>query len=164
MENKNTSAAEKQKPIHIERTFDIPVSKMWRAWSEPESLKKWWGPEGYTCPSATIDFRVGGKYLASMKGEDGNEIWSTGTYKEIIPFKKIVNTDSFSDSKGNIISAAELNMPGEWPQELLITVEFKEVDGKTQMKLEHKGIPQEMYEDCIAGWQSSFDKLERNIK
>jgi hypothetical protein len=43
-------------------------------------------------------------------------------------------------------------------------VEFKEVDGKTQMKLEHKGIPQEMYEDCIAGWQSSFDKLERNIK
>src|SRR5687767_2637292 len=116
MTTRNDSAtAERQETIDIKRTFDLPLATMWKAWSEAETMKKWWGPKEYTCPDCTIDFRVGGKYLASMQGEDGKKIWSTGTYKDIIPQKRIVQTDSFSDSKGNIVPASEYNMPGEWP-------------------------------------------------
>ena len=55
-------------------------------------------------------------------------------------------------------------MPGEWDLELMVTVEFKEVDGKTNMLLQHAGLPVEISDDCIKGWQSSFDKLETNVK
>jgi len=152
------------KAISIKRTFCLPLSLVWKAWTEPESFKKWWGPKEYTCPHCRIDFTTGGKYLNSMKAADGKEIWSTGTYKEIIPFKKIVYTDSFADSKANIVPASDYQMPGEWALEMMVTVEFEEVDGKTNLLLQHVGLPVEMGDDCMKGWQSSFDKLENNVK
>ena len=159
-----TLTAEKQKTISIERTFNLPLNTVWKAWTEPESCKKWWGPKGYTCPNCSIDFKTGGKYLISMKGEDGKEIWSTGTYKEIIPLEKIVYTDSFADSKGNIVPASYYKMPGDWEMEAIVTVEFEEVNGKTNMTLTHTGLPAEMGDECMKGWQSMFDKLESNFK
>src|SRR6476620_314837 len=115
--NGNTAAAA-QKPIVINRTFNLPVDTVWKAWSDPESFKKWWGQKNYTCPHCTIEFKVGGKYLASMLDKrGGKELWSGGTYKEIVPLGKIVMTDHFSDSKGNIAPPPE-GMPGQWPEEL----------------------------------------------
>jgi uncharacterized protein YndB with AHSA1/START domain len=150
--------------IVINRFFDIPVSKVWRALTESEQFKKWWGPEGFTCPSSTIEARVGGKYLNCMRAADGKEFWSTGVVKEFIPEKKLVVTDHFSDEKGNIKPASEYGMPGNWPMELLITFELEKTDGATKLKLQHEGIPEEMHDDCVKGWNESFDKLERNIK
>lgn len=156
--------AEKHKTITIKRTFNLPLSAVWKAWTEPESMKKWWGPKEYTCPDCSIDFKVGGKFLASMQGADGKKIWSTGTYKEIVPLKKIVNTDSFADSTGNIVPASYYKMSGDWGLELLVTTEFEEVDGKTNISLQHAGLPVELSDECMQGWQSSFDKLESNMK
>ena len=158
------SITEKQKTISFERTVNVPLDTVWKAWTEPESFKKWWGPKEYTCPDCTIDFTIGGKFLASMQGGDGNKIWSTGTYKEIISHRKIVVTDSFADSKGNIVPASDYKMPGEMALELLVTVTFEEVDGKTTISLQHEGLAAEIADDCIKGWQSSFDKLESNVK
>lgn len=150
--------------IVINRVFDLPISKVWQAWTEAEAFKKWWGPKDFTCPSSKMEARVGGKYLNCMRGPDGKEYWSTGAVKELIPERKLVVTDSFSDEKGNIKSASEYGMPGDWPKELLITVYFEEADGATKMKLRHEGVPEEMREDCIKGWNESLDKLEKNIK
>ena len=161
--NTDVFTAERQKTITIKRTFNLPLNTVWRAWSEPESLKQWWGPEGYTCPDCTIDFRVGGKYLNSMMGEDGKKVWSGGVFREITPKNKIVYSDHFADEKGNIVQASYYQMPGEWPEELRVTVAFEEVGGKTNMTLKHEGLPVEMAEDCIKGWQSSFNKLENNL-
>jgi len=163
METTNEVTRTKPKPLAIKRTFILPLDKVWKAWSEPESFKKWWGPKNYTCPDCTIDFKVGGKYLASMQDKEGKKTWSTGTYKEIIPQKKIVVTDSFSDDRGNIIQAPK-DMPGEWPKELLVTAEFEETDGKTTLSLTQVGIPAEVFDDCVKGWQECFDKIETNIK
>ncbi|MCD6017068.1 MAG: hypothetical protein K0S53_189 [Bacteroidetes bacterium] len=156
--------SEKQKTISILRTFDLPVATVWKAWSDPESCKKWWGPEGFTCPACNIDFKTGGRYFNSMKGPDGKEVWSTGTYKEIIPNKKIVCTDNFADSKGNVVPASYYGMPGDWSKDLLVTVKFEELNSKTHMHLVHEGIPVDQAEDCIKGWQSMFDKLEKEFK
>lgn len=156
--------AEKQETISIERTFNLPLNAVWKAWTEPEGFKKWWGPAEYTCPDCTIDFKVGGKYLNSMQGADGKKIWSTGRYKEIIPLEKIVYTDSFANNKGNVVPASYYKMPGEWVLELIVTLEFKETDGKANLKMKHAGLPFEIVDDCIKGWQSSFDKLELTIK
>ena len=152
-----------QNEIVINRVFNLPVSVVWLAWTDAEYFKKWWGPRGFTCPSSKMEAKVGGKYLNCMRGPDGKEYWSTGVVKELIPERKLVVTDNFSDEKGNIKPASEYGMPGNWPKELLITVYLEEADGATKMKLKHQGIPGEMREDCIKGWNESFDKLEENI-
>jgi len=152
-----------QNEIVINRVFNLPVSVVWLAWTDAEYFKKWWGPRGFTCPSSKMEARVGGKYLNCMRGPDGKEYWSTGVVKELIPERKLVVTDSFSDDKGNIKPASEYGMTGNWPKKLLITVYLEEADGATKMKLKHQGIPNEMREDCIKGWNESFDKLEENI-
>ena len=99
-----------------------------------------------------------------MRAPDGTESWSTGVVQEIVPEKKLVITDSFSDSKGNIISAADIGMPGDWPRELLITFELKEADGATKLKLTHEGVPEEAHDQCVQGWNECLDKLEKNMK
>ena len=153
-----------QNDIVINRVIDLPINKVWRAWTEAEEFKKWWGPKDFTCPSSKMEAKVGGKYLNCMRGPDGKEYWSTGIVKELIPERKLVVTDNFSDEKGNIIPASDYGMKGNWPKELLITVYLEEADGATKMKLRHEGIPPEMREECIQGWNESLDKIDKNIK
>ncbi|MDQ3142166.1 MAG: SRPBCC domain-containing protein [Bacteroidota bacterium] len=102
--------------------------------------------------------------LLPITSGQAQKTWSTGTYQEIVPLKKKVITDSFADSSGNIVPASYYKMPGDWDLELLVTTEFEEVDGKTNLSLQHAGLPAEIADDCIKGWQSSFDKLESNFK
>ena len=153
-----------QNHIVIHRVFNLPKKVVWLALTDPEYFKKWWGPKDFTAPVSKMEARVGAKYLNCMRGPDGKEYWSTGVVKELVPEKKLVVTDSFSDEKGNIKSGADYGMPGDWPKELLITFELQEADGATKLKLTHEGIPEEMREECIKGWNESFDKLDDNIK
>lgn len=148
----------------INRVFDAPRERVWKAWTEPERFMRWWGPRGFTSPACEIDLRVGGKYLACMRSPEGQEVWSTGVYRELVPRAKIVYADSFSDAKGNAVPASHYGIPGEWPSELLVTVTFEDVGGKTKMTLRHDGIPPEMMGDCETGWSESFDKLAESLR
>lgn len=152
--------AAKHKEILIDRTLNIPVEFAWKAWTESETFKKWWGPKDFKCPYSSIDLQQGGKYLHCMRSSLGERFWSTGHYNEIVPLKKLVFTDSFSDNKGNIIPAADLNLPGKWPMMLLISLSFERMGDTTRMFLRHEGIPSELSEECIRGWNQSFDKME----
>src|SRR5438045_451816 len=94
--------------IIIERVFDAPRELVWKAWTDPQMVKKWWGPEGFNSPSVKIDLRVGGKYTYAMHGPKGSQwdkdMYSSGVYKEIVPLEKIATTDYFSDENGNKVS------------------------------------------------------------
>ena len=160
----NQQGSAVQNDILIHRVFDLPVSKVWRALTEAEEFKKWWGPKDFTCPTSKMEAKVGGKYLSCMRGPDGKEYWSTGVVKELIPEKRLVVTDHFSDEKGNIKNASEYGMPGNWPEELLISFDLEEAGDTTKLRLLHEGIPEEMHDECVQGWNESFDKLEKNIK
>src|SRR5687767_13146969 len=134
METKTQRKQETQKDtalqnhIVIHRVFNLSKKVVWLALTDPEYFKKWWGPKDFTAPVSKMEARVGAKYLNCMRGPDGKEYWSTGVVKELIREKKLVITDSFADEKGNIKSAAEYGMPGDWPRELLITFEIEEAD------------------------------------
>lgn len=157
----NSSSQGRNKIVSISRTFDLPVSTVWKAWTEPESFKKWWGPKDFTCPECKIDLKVGGKTLACMKSnKDGKEYWSTATYVEIVPNKRLVYQDDFSDSKGNKVDPSYYNMGGTWG-DVKVTVEFEDMGSRTRMVMTQSGIPEEMYDDCIKGWQECFDKMEK---
>ena len=157
----NEKTATAQGALVIERVFDAPRELVWKAWTDPEMVKRWWGPRDYTAPVAEIDFRVGGKSLNCMRSSEGQEIWSVGTYREIVPMERFVTTDSFADADGNVVPATHYGMPEDIPLEMLLTVEFEDLgDGRTKMTLRHEGLPAgEMKEGAGAGWNESFDKL-----
>ena len=164
MPAKNIDFREVKNELVITRTFDAPKELVWKAWCDPEEIKKWWGPKEYSSPHCEIDFRVGGKNLFCMESiKDGTKIWSTGVYKEIIPFEKIVMTDCFADEKGNIVPSTHYGMEGV-PLEMLITVTFKEYNGKTKMTLIHSGLPEDHEQGANIGWNESLDKLEISLK
>jgi len=162
----DTSATKSVKQeLVITRDFDVPRERVWQAWTEPEHVRRWWGPKGFTSPVSRIDLRVGGVYLNCMRSPEGQEFWSTGVYREIVPLARIVCTDSFADEKGNVVPASHYGMEGDWPLELQITVTFEEDGGKTIMNLRHEGIPVGQMRDlCESGWKESFDKLADILK
>jgi uncharacterized protein YndB with AHSA1/START domain len=145
--------------IVIKRVFDAPRKAVWNAWTDPERFMLWWGPEGFSSPACKIDLRVGGKYLYCMRSPEGQDYWGTGVYRDIVPMERIVCTDSFADSEGNVVAASYYGMKGYWPLEMVVIVTFEEDGGKTIMTLRHDGIPRKMKSDCEAGWSGSFDKL-----
>lgn len=151
--------------IHITRIVNAPRKRVWDAWTKPEELEKWWGPEGFTSHDNKSDFRVGGKYNYCMHGPAGTQfdmdMWSGGEWKEIVPMEKLVSTDYFTDKDGNKIDPKQMGMPGEWPEEMLVTVTFEDAgEGKTKLTVDHKGHPDEMAKDATTGWNQSLDKFE----
>ena len=151
--------------IVVTRILDAPCELVWKAWTEPEHFKQWWGPKESTAPFCEIDLRVGGRNLFCMKFKDGTEIWSTGTYKEVIPCKRLVSSHSFADEKGNIVPATYYGFEGEFELEMEITVTFHDLgDGKTKIILRQAGMPDSHIIPTNTGWNSSFDKLAESLK
>jgi uncharacterized protein YndB with AHSA1/START domain len=161
---KNDSPAKSsERELVITRVFDAPRELVWKAWTDPEHLMRWWGPKYFTSPACKIDLRVGGKYLFCMRSPEGKDFWSTGVYREIVEPERIVWTDSFADEKGNPVPASYYGMPGDWPEEMLVTVTFEERQGKTKLTLRHAGHPAEIGEMAEAGWNGSLDKLAETL-
>ncbi len=161
------------KQLVIERVFDAPRELVWKAWTDPEMMMKWWGPKNFSAPEIKIDLRVGGKYLLCMRGAPGSgmpeqDFWSTGTYREIVPMEKIVVLDSFADEQGNVVPASHYGMPGSFPMQATITITFEDAgEGKTKMTLNYpstEGIEGVMLDNMTQGWNQSLDKLGEALK
>jgi uncharacterized protein YndB with AHSA1/START domain len=78
--------------IIVTRVFDAPRERVWRAWTEPAELARWWGKRGWTTPpdSVTMDVRPGGEFsLLSVSDEDGSEMRVDTTYREIVPPERL---------------------------------------------------------------------------
>lgn len=153
-------SAESTAELVITRVFLAPREHVWKAWTDPEHLMRWWGPEGFSSPACRIDLRVGGSYVFCMRSPDGQDYWSTGVYRELVEPERLVATDSFADENGRPVPASHYGMPGDWPSEMLVTVTFEEHEGGTKMTLRHEGLPAgEMGDMTATGWNESFDKL-----
>lgn len=149
------------KLLQIEREFSAPVERLFNAFSSAELLKIWWWPKNLYTDQIEMDFREGGRYFINIKGLEVGGGGMTGRFEKIIKDRLIVMTDNFADEQGRPISAEEAKMPGVWPERLYITLEFELVNqSKSRLKLSQEGIPNEMQNDCIQGWNESFDKLE----
>lgn len=157
--------SQKVSDLVITRVFDAPVELVWKAWTDPEQLVRWWGPKNFASPVCKIDFRVGGKYLFCMRDPDGKDYWSTGVFREIIPLKKFVYTDSFADAEGNIVPPSAYGMDGEIPDMFINTITFEDIDGKTRMTTISSGFPEgEDRELASQGWNESLDKLAASLR
>lgn len=158
--------------LTIERIFDAPLEKVWRTWTDPKIVKNWWGPKDFTAPKIQIDFREGGKYLYEMRGKAGpdmpvRDFWSGGVFKKIVPMKKIVLTDYFTDDKGNKVSSTYYGMSADFPMEMELMVTFKGQGDRTKLTLNYptRGkMPAADRKGMKEGWNQSLDKMAEALK
>lgn len=135
--------------LQVSRFFKAGREEVFQAWINPEIMKKWFCPQDLTVASVKADARVGGKYSISMKDDSRDKIFTTfGTYKEIIPGQKLVFT-------------------WEWEEpdqaESVVTVEFKEKNGGTEVVLTHERfVDMEGENGHKEGWTSALVNLEEN--
>ncbi len=82
----------------LNRVIDAPATALYRCWTEPELLKQWFAPRPYTTPSAVMDVRTGGSSMIVMRSPDGVDMPNPGVYLEVVPNRKIVATDAFTEA------------------------------------------------------------------
>jgi len=148
----------------ITRVFDAPRELVFRAWTEPERLMRWWGPNGFTTPSFTVDLRVGGVLHYCMRAPDGQDYWGIGVYREIVPPERIMYTDSFADAEGSPVPPSHYGMSDDHPEETLVTVTFLEREGRTSVTLRHT-IPEssEARGGAQQGWSEMLERLANEL-
>lgn len=118
----NVALNDAAQAIVITRTFDASRERVFRAYTDPQELAQWWGPEGWTTETRAHDLRPGGIWHYCMRGPGGMESWGKSTYHEVTPPVRYVYSDAFSDAEGNLVEG----MPT-----MTITNEFTEHNGKT---------------------------------
>lgn len=142
-----TTAAERS--LVIERVFDAPPELVFEAWTKPEHLTKWWGPNDFTLPHCEVDFRVGGRYRFCMRSPDGEDHWVWGVYEEIVPPERLVFTWNREDATGRV-----------WSSSSVVRATFTEQDGKTLFTLNQALFETPAYcGEHQIGWSQSLDRL-----
>jgi uncharacterized protein YndB with AHSA1/START domain len=148
----------------VKRIIDAPIEKVWKAWTEPEQVMKWWGPQYYTSPSCKMDFREGGEFLFCMRApaeQGGQDFYTAGKYLKILPMERLEFTQGFADENGNKLDPAQVGMPPDFPAEIKTVVTFSRVhQDLTEITVkEFDWIAGQMYVYSLAGWHQSIDKL-----
>jgi uncharacterized protein YndB with AHSA1/START domain len=126
----------------VERTVNFPVAReeVFRAWTTPQVLKQWWRTGAYSASQATLDVRPGGRYRIEMVGRDGSLATVSGTYLDVVAPERLVMT---------WVSEGGLRDDGS---ESLLTVEFHDRAGSTELRLTHERLPATLSDAFDSGW------------
>jgi len=112
------------------RVFDAPEELMWKVWTDPEHLVKWWGPAGMQVILKEVDIRVGGRLLYGMQGPMGI-MWGRFVYRLLSEPNLLAYVVSFTNEQGDPVRHP---MVANWPLEVLAVQTFDESNGKTTME------------------------------
>ena len=119
----NPAADASTEEFVISREFDAPRALVFKVWTQPEHLKQWFSPKGFTVLAAKMDLRPGGIYHYGLRTPDGKEMWGKWIFREIVAPEKLVLVNCFSDEKGGITRHP---FNPQWPLEMLSTFTFAE--------------------------------------
>ncbi len=137
----------------LSRVFAAPRELVFRAWSEPAQLARWWGPHGFTLPVCTQDFRIGGAYRFCMRAPDGGDHWVWGVYREIVVPERLVFTWEREDEE-----------PLRAQLCTVVTVIFAAQGRQTHLTLHHGTFQTAAdRDDHAGGWSQTLERLARHI-
>ncbi len=151
--------------VMVSREMNAPPEAAWRAWIDPDQIRRWWGPTGFTCPSADVDFRVGGSTLVSMQAPPeygGFVMHNLWTYTAIDEPSRIEFISTFADADGNVIERASAGIPAGVPNEVPHVVEFEALPGnRTRVTVTEYGYTSEEARSMSEGGQEQvMDKMQ----
>ncbi|MEX1997802.1 MAG: SRPBCC domain-containing protein [Candidatus Andersenbacteria bacterium] len=135
--------------LEVTRVINAPLDRVWRAWTDPAEMQKWYAPENLTTPEAEVDLKVGGAYRIAMQGDDGAHV-AVGTFSII----EAPRTLAFS-----------WRWEGSPEGETRVMLTFEEIEGgKTKVTLRHEGFADDKAKAMhTQGWESTFNKLEKYL-
>jgi uncharacterized protein YndB with AHSA1/START domain len=139
-----------EKPsLTLQHFYPVAPEKVWRAWTDPQALSRWFGPDGpQPVAHAELDLRVGGRFRVLFGGTDGKEHEVQGVYQEVVPNRRLVFT-------------------WVWPRttperESQVTIELRQAGRGTEIVFTHAQHHDEAARDGHRqGWSASFVKLEQ---
>jgi uncharacterized protein YndB with AHSA1/START domain len=162
------SSETKTHDLVLTRVFKAPVEEVWDAWVDPELVKQWWGPTGFICPLAKMDFRAGGTSLVCMRSPEGYDLYNTWTYRKIVPYEEFEYILRFTDQDGNARDPAEMGLPPGIPKEVRNLNQFRDLgNGQTEISITEYGYATEAVaamsgqglEQCLEKMAAIFDKI-----
>jgi uncharacterized protein YndB with AHSA1/START domain len=133
--------------LNLVRSYPVAPEKVWRAWTDPQAVKRWWGPApGEPVAVAELDVRVGGRFRIVFGGAKGTDHEVSGTYLEVVPNRKLVFTWTW---------------PRTTPErESQVTIVFKGAGSGTELDFRHEQLfDEKVRDDHRRGWTGSLDKL-----
>jgi uncharacterized protein YndB with AHSA1/START domain len=142
--------------ILITREFDAPRHLVYRAWTTPELVRRWWNAKRGEVTTAEIDLRPGGRWRYVMVADEGVEVGFHGEYRELVPNERIVSTEVFEGMP---------QTPGEPEVGTLNTLTLTERDGRTTLEILVEAPSKEIRDAIVesgmeAGMQDALDLLE----
>jgi uncharacterized protein YndB with AHSA1/START domain len=139
----------------ISRAFDVPRELMFKVWTDPEHMQRWWGPKGVQVVYSKMDLCPGGSYHYCMRTPDGHDMWGKFVYREIVRPERIIWVNSFSDEHGGVTRHP---MSPSWPLEMLTTVTFDEHAGKTTVTV--RWVPLNATEEERKTFEGGFGSMQ----
>ena len=160
------SAPSNKQNLVITRTFDAPLEQLWNAWIDPDVIQQWWGPDGFTCPLANIDFREGGTSIVCMTSPAFGEHYSTWDYTRIVPMERIELIHNLADKNGNKINPVDVGMPEDFPVDQLQVFSFKALgENQTEVTVtEHDWTVGQMMDMSRMGMEQCLSKIARVVE
>jgi uncharacterized protein YndB with AHSA1/START domain len=149
-----STAVAGDRELVITRVFDAPRHVVFNAWTEAESVARWFGPHDFTAPFCKIDFRVGGKYRICMRSPEGEDHWVWGVYQDIVEPERVVFTwNRGEDARGALWSST------------VVEVTFVKRGGQTEFTLRQSLFETVPYRDEHGfGWGQSLDRLGEYVE
>jgi uncharacterized protein YndB with AHSA1/START domain len=137
--------------LEIKCVLPAPRRAVFAALSEPDQLRRWWGPEGFRTPSLEFEPRVGESYRIEMQPPGGDRFWLAGKFREVDPPSRLAYTFVWEP-------------PDPDDVETLVTLSLRDLGESTEATLTQSGFRTEARRELHRrGWTESFDKLERLV-
>ncbi|MCC3371547.1 SRPBCC domain-containing protein [Cohnella sp. REN36] len=165
--NDRSAANATETELVLTRTFDAPRELVFKAFTEAEHLKYWWGPKGTSLTVEKFDLRPGGIMLYSMQPESGPKMWGRFVYQEIVTPEKVVFVNSFADENGEL--APNPFQIHNWPEEIWNVWTFEEQGDRTILTLRGRPLRETpegneafrgMHDSMKQGFGGTFEQLE----
>ena len=137
--------------LRLSRSFAAPRERVFRAFTAPSQMVKWWGPKDWTVPACTMDARAGGAWHTVMRSPEGKDHIVSGVYREVLPPERLIFTWAWEED-------------GARGHETVVTIELLETPGGTRLELTQELFESERARDLHGeGWSSSLDCLEEAL-
>ena len=155
-----------EKEFVISRLLKAPRELVFACFTDPEHMKQWWGPKGFTVIASKMDLRPGGFYHYGMRAPDGSAMWGKFVYREIEKPSRIVLVNSFSDAEGSITRHP---MAPTWPLQMLSTFMFETEGDGTRLTIKwsplnptdaERATFEAGFDGMNQGWSGTFEQLE----
>jgi uncharacterized protein YndB with AHSA1/START domain len=152
--------------LTVTRVVEAPAEAVWRALTEAEAIKQWWGPQGFTAPVVETDMRAGGATLVCMTAPGFPLLCNSWTYTALLPNERMAFDQGWVDETGARADPKAMGLPPDIPAVVPHVVELKPLpDGKTELRWSEFGYASaETVAQSRMGLESVLDKLVASLR